>query len=202
MNKLFFFDFETNGLPEWKIPSDDPKQPHIVGAAALVVDADTQKVIHSMDLIVKPDEWEISREMTEIHGISEEYAMDVGIPEYSVTEIMMVLAEGCTQIAYNCTFDRRIMRIALKRFLSEADVDAWHGGEYECAMIAHKKHMGTKQVKLTEAYRHWTGEELVGAHSAMADTVACMKVWFSIQSGLAARAKGESSVKDDVEIAF
>jgi len=184
MSKLFIFDFETggeNGIPQWKIPSDDPSQPHILSAAALVVDADTQKILQSVDLIVKPDGWEVTNELTEIHGISHEYAMDVGIPEYNVAEIMMVLSEGCTQVAYNCTFDRRIMRIALKRFFAEADVEAWHGSDYSCAMIESKKVMGGKQPKLVEAYKHFTGKELQDAHSAMADTLAAMEVWFAIQ---------------------
>jgi len=183
MSKLFVFDFETggeNGLPQWKIPSNDPSQPHILSAAALVVDADTQKVLQSVDLIVKPDGWEVTQELTEIHGISNEYAMDVGIPEYSVAEIIMTLAEGCKQIAYNATFDRRVMRIALKRFFSEADVEAWHNSEYACAMFAAKQAMGVKSVKLVDAYKHFTGKELVGAHSAMADTLAAKEVWFAI----------------------
>ncbi|KSJ98283.1 hypothetical protein APA24_21400 [Pseudomonas aeruginosa] len=33
------FDFETTGIPEWKLPSEDPCQPHIVEVAALLCDA-------------------------------------------------------------------------------------------------------------------------------------------------------------------
>jgi hypothetical protein len=75
------FDAETNGIPIWKEPSDSENQPHIVQLAAILVDEDTREEVDSMDVIVKPDGWEISQEMTDIHGISMEQAMDVGIPE-------------------------------------------------------------------------------------------------------------------------
>jgi DNA polymerase-3 subunit epsilon len=38
-----------------------------------------------------------------------------------------------------------------------------------------------KSANLGEAFKHFTGQELVGAHSAMVDVQACIKVWFAIQ---------------------
>lgn len=182
MNTIFVFDTETDGIPNWKIPSNDPSQPHIVSIAGLIVDADTTDIIQTLDVIVRPDGWKIPQECVDVHGITTEYAMDVGLPERVVADMVMAMAEGRKRVAYNTTFDNRIIRIALKRFFSESTADAWTAGDYECAMIAHKKAVGGKQVKLTEAYKHWTGLELKDAHSAMADTLAAMEVYFAIKS--------------------
>jgi DNA polymerase-3 subunit epsilon len=37
-----------------------------------------------------------------------------------------------------------------------------------------------KSANLGEAYRHFTGQELAGAHQAMVDVQACMAVYFAI----------------------
>ncbi|HFO1417848.1 TPA: hypothetical protein ACHIWN_005760 [Pseudomonas aeruginosa] len=76
------FDFETTGIPEWKLPSEDPCQPHIVEVAALLCDA------------------------------------------------------------------------ALPR---------------------------NKLPTLAEAYKHFTGEDLVEAHRAMPDAEACARIYFALQ---------------------
>ncbi|RWY82369.1 3'-5' exonuclease, partial [Pseudomonas aeruginosa] len=79
------FDFETTGIPEWKLPSEDPCQPHIVEVAALLCDA-AGNTIDRFEAIVRPNGWEITPEMTAIHGISHEQAMDVGISEAEALE--------------------------------------------------------------------------------------------------------------------
>jgi len=181
MSELIFFDTETTGLPNWKTPSGGEDQPHIVQLAAVQVDVETKKIIQSIDLIVRPDGWEIPQETIDIHGITNEMAMDVGIPESDVLAIFLQLWRGRKRIAYNTTFDNRIIRIATKRYADEAVIDAWKGGDYKCAMIASKKAMGVKSVKLVDAYKHFIGEDLEDAHSAMADTLACMSVYYAIE---------------------
>ena len=47
------YDTETTGLPNWKAPSGDPSQPHLVQIAALVANIETRQVIASLDLIDK-----------------------------------------------------------------------------------------------------------------------------------------------------
>jgi DNA polymerase-3 subunit epsilon len=94
-------------------------------------------------------------------------------------DMLMAMCEGRKRVAFNTTFDNRIIRIATKRFFPEEIQDAWKAGEYECAMILHKKTVGGKQPKLVDAYRHWTGNELADAHNAMADTLAAMEVYFA-----------------------
>ena len=181
MSQIIIFDTETTGLPNWKEPSGDKVQPHIVQLAALQVDTESRKIIQSMDLIVKPDGWEIPQETIDVHGITNEQALNVGLPEKEVLNMFIQLWDGNKRVAYNTTFDNRIIRIATKRYSDEHVIDNWKGGDYECAMIASRKIMGGKNPKLTDAYKHFTGEDLEDAHSAMADSLACMMVYFAIE---------------------
>lgn len=180
-NEILVFDTETNGLPLWKEPSEDPGQPHIVQLAAIVVDIETEKVKQSLDVIIKPDGWKITEELSDIHGITNEYAMDVGLPERDVVGLFLDLLGDRSRIAYNVNFDNRIIRIAIKRFFDESIAECFKSQDYYCAMINAKKIIGGKTPKLIEAYKHFTGKDLEDAHSAMVDTLACLEVYFAIQ---------------------
>ena len=79
MSLIYTFDTETTGLPQFKLPSDDPSQPHLVDVAALLYDEDAT-LIDSFEAIIRPDGWVIPDEVAAIHGITTEMAMDLGIP--------------------------------------------------------------------------------------------------------------------------
>lgn len=180
MKTLFSYDTETTGLPNWKIPSDDPSQPHIVQLGGILVDADTRKEIASLNVIIKPDGWEIPEEVSAIHGITTEYALEVGVPEQQALEMMLSLRADAERIAYNKTFDQRIVRIAAKRFLNEEAMDKWAVKEdHHCSMRMAQSVMGGKNPKLIDAYKHFTGRDLIDAHSAMADAKASLEVYFA-----------------------
>jgi DNA polymerase-3 subunit epsilon len=180
-NLIIGLDTETTGIPDWQKPSGDDCQPHLTQLAAVVMEEDTRKIIQSMDVIIKPDGWVIPPECVELNGITTEYAMEVGIPEQVAIDMFMCLWNHRLRVAFNTTFDNRIIRIATKRYMSEEIQNDWKGGKYECAMIAARKDMGGKNPKLVDAYKHYTGKELEGAHTAMADTLACMEVYFAIK---------------------
>ncbi len=200
MKTILFFDTETTGLPEWKIPSGDEKQPHIVQLGAILCDVKTEKIIKELDIIIKPEGWEISQEMTDIHGISQEQALKEGIQEREAIDILLSMW-GCRvpdlddcifaeRASHNRTFDQRIIRIALKRYFSEEVQKRWAWkDDFTCTMwsskpicrIPHKTKNGIKLPKLEEAYKYFTGKELVNAHSALPDTRACMKIYFAMK---------------------
>lgn len=94
MNLALFYDTETTGLPLFKEPSEHPDQPHIVQLAACLVDLDTRKTIASMDVIVKPNGWTIPAEVSAIHGITTEHAMDVGISEAMAIELAALVTDA------------------------------------------------------------------------------------------------------------
>ncbi len=189
MKESFFFDFETTGLPVFKEPSGGDNQPHIVQVAAVLCDAETRKVKQTIDVIIKPDGFDIPQEVTDIHGITNEYAHDVGVPEKLAFEMFFAMWNGNLRVAHNTTFDNRIARIGTKRFFSEDLQVAWKEGEYQCTGLLSKPIMqmlpkgryGYKMPKLSEAYEHFTGKPLKDAHTAISDVNACMEVYWAIQ---------------------
>ena len=203
MNLALFYDTETTGLPDFKAPSEAAHQPHIVQLAALLVDLDTRQTIQSMDVIVRPHGWTIPDEVAAVHGITTEHAADVGIPERLAVEMFMDLWNNRNRVAHNEQFDARILRIALMRHQGnifhspsgKSVPDIWKEGRAECtARMAtpicalpptdKMKAVGRfhhKTPNLGEAYRHFTGNDLQNAHSAMADVLACRDVYFSIK---------------------
>lgn len=121
--KLLVNDTETNGLPLFKEPSEDPRQPHIVQLAAMLIDEGPVPVtLDKMNRIIRPDGWswddsEGSEDKAfQAHGITMERAMDEGVPEAEAIEEFHALQLQCDmRVAHNGSFDDRIYRIAYKR---------------------------------------------------------------------------------------
>lgn len=207
--KIMAFDLETTGLPIYKEPSEGANQPHIVELAALLYTGNAE-LIDTVHRIVKPDGWIIPDDVAAIHGITTERAMDEGIPEHNVVaEFHDMQQQADLRVAHNVSFDDRIMRIAFKRFgdgrathalltqeEKDAIADTFKSRQNFCtakaatkpcnlpptpAMVAKRMNF-PKTPTLAEAYKHYFGEELVGAHSAMADTIACARLYFAIQA--------------------
>lgn len=185
-NHVLVWDTETTDLPDWKTPSEAPEQPHLVQLAAVLLNTDTGKIAQSMDVIIRPDGWVSAPEAFELHGITTLHSIEVGIPEKLALEMFLAMWNGHQRIAFNTTFDNRIIRIGTKRYFDEQTIDRWHQGkqgvEWSCMMLAARKIMGGKQPTLQEAYFYFTGKELVGAHTAMADTLACLEVYKAINA--------------------
>lgn len=182
MKPILFFDTETTGLPLWKDPSDHPDQPHMVQLAAVLADPESREIIDKMDAIIKPDGWVIPDDVAAIHGITTERALEDGIPEAEALDMFLAMYARCgLRVAHNTTFDNRIVRIAMKRYRPDAVTDdQWKDKSgYHCTMVEHSKKHGGKWPTLIELYKHHTGMDLTDAHSAMADTLACMDCYFA-----------------------
>ncbi len=196
-NLAIFYDTETTGLPLFKEPSEHPGQPHIVQLAAALVDLDTRETVASLDLIVRPDSWIIPYEVTQVHGITTEYAQAVGVPETLALSLFLEMWAGRKRIAHNEPFDARIIRIAQHRAGElEHDLERWKAGTAECTarlatpilklpptpkMVAANRHHH-KTANLGEAVQYFTGKPLENAHSALADVRGCIDVYFAIQA--------------------
>jgi len=194
---IFVFDTETTGLPSFKDRSDDPRQPHLVQLATILCGDDGAE-IEAQSVIVRPNGWVISPEVTAIHGISHERAIDEGIPEAeAVAMFVMAQARGAVRVAHNESFDRRIMRIAMARARFARDfIEAVEGRQVFCTCNEAKPIMnlpptakmraagfnGPKSPNLTECIKHFFSEDLSGAHDAMIDARACARIFWRLKT--------------------
>lgn len=183
MKTITFYDTETTDLPNWKVPSDDASQPHIVQIGAIVCNAETREIIKEIDVMIKPDGWEIPDEVAAIHGITTAIALEKGIPE---TEAIKMLLDECSgeRVAHNRTFDQRIIRIGLKRFgFTNELMDSWaeKDNHHDTMLLAKPIMKLGKNPKLEEAYEHFTNKKLENSHSAISDARACMELYWAIQ---------------------
>lgn len=195
MSLLTPYDTETTGLPLFKEPSDDPRQPHLVDICILAYDANGA-LVDSFEAMVRPDGWVIPNEVAVIHGITTEMAMDMGIPEAEALDGFMAIHDRAgLRIAHNINFDDRIMRIALSRYRGKQAADDFKQTPGYCTcqtsknivkcpptakMIAAGLGRQFKQPTVAEALLHFTGEELVGGHRARPDTEACARIYFAM----------------------
>ena len=181
---LTFYDTETTGFPLYKLPSDDPEQPHIVELAAAVVDVELRTIVSSMTVFIKPQGYEIPDETTDVHGITTELALNAGVYLGRALPIFLDLVGDNTRVAFNESFDARMIRIAQHQMgLGEAQLEDWKQGKKACAMQMARKHTAlvkNKAPTLTEAYRHFFGVDFEGAHTAMGDVHACIAVYFAV----------------------
>lgn len=186
-----YYDTETTGLPDYKSPSEAPNQPHIVQLGAILVDQDWNTV-GTLDAIIRPDGWEIPEEVARIHGITTERALAEGRPAIEVIDAFWELVlQAERRVGFNESFDARILRIALKRHKSERHAEHWKAQPTICAMrmatpmcklpptpaMQAKNMRFHKNPNLTEACHIIMGETLEGAHSAMVDAAATMRLF-------------------------
>lgn len=198
MDLILFYDTETNGLPQWNLPSEDPSQPHITQLAAELCDEHNGNVLTSMDVLIKPDGWTIPAELEELTGITTARALEQGVPlEEALRQFMDLWSRAALRAGHNESFDARMIRIEFFRQLDLDDPfhELWKKAPAFCTqgkstkiinlpptdkMIkAGRRH--AKSPNLSEAYEFFTGKKLEGAHNAAVDLMACKAVYYGIR---------------------
>lgn len=181
MSLILCYDAETTGLPNWKEPSESPDQPHMVQLAARLVDGSSRAILSTLDVVIRPDGWEIPAEVSAIHGITTERALEIGVSESLALNLLLAMWQtGATRLAFNRQFDDRIVRIGMKRYgYSDEDCDAFKAAPGECAMRIAQNVMGGRQPNLSAAHEALCGAPHPQAHSALADVDACLAVYWA-----------------------
>lgn len=189
---ILAFDTETTGLPDWGQPSEAEHQPHLVQLAMILLDDDLKEV-GSASVVVRPEGWTIPDDVAKIHGITTERALAIGVSEKLATRLYMDMLYGTNAlaVAHNVKFDQRIMRIAMIRAGYDKDrQDARTLSSY-CTMEAATSLVNLpptekmiaagfnkpKPPRLSECIEFFFQEKLDGAHDALVDVRACLRVY-------------------------
>lgn len=176
---ILVFDTETTGKANFKLPPEHESQPRLVQLAVLLVD-ELGKEQASMNVIIRPAEFVIPKEASDIHGITTETAHSIGVPLLHALEPFGSLVKRAdVLVAHNIDFDHLIMRGECARMCVPFETR-----ETFCTMKAMTdicKLPGNygkfKWPKLQEAHQHAFGVEFEGAHDAMADVRACARLY-------------------------
>ena len=184
---ILCWDTETDGFALFNKPISDPGQPNLVQLACMLID-DEGKAAATLSMIVKPEGYKIPSKVAEIHGISTEYAMQVGLPLRVVVACFTNLrAIAQETAAHNDEFDQIVMAAAIHRVGAKP---ASPGPERKiCTMketaalvnlppTAKMRNAGydkNKLPKLIELHQFLFGEGFEGAHDALNDVKACAR---------------------------
>lgn len=185
MKNVLSFKSETNGLPLWRARSNDEGQPHIVRLAAVLCDGKTQEVIEHMDVVIRPEGWDIPKETIDVHGITVQNAAEKGISESAAIEMFLSLVKSAgVVVSSNKQFNSRIIRIALKRHAEEYHQEAWNDNKenHFCAMKMAKDDTGNKSLSLSDALSHYTGNQAVDNHDSLVNATSSARVFFAINN--------------------
>ncbi len=198
---VLIFDTETTGLPIFKESSSHPDQPHIVQLAAILED-DDGNIRSILNCIIRPDgNWQMAPQALAVHGVTPEIAEQFGLPEKEVYSLFWnMLSQADTLVAHNLSFDFFMLRIAAKRndMPEPKDIKI----KKFCTVTESKGILklpptekmlmsginSFKSPNLNEAYQHFYGQEIVGAHNAMNDAKYCRKIYHAIKKSTAAQA--------------
>lgn len=207
---VLFYDTETGGKANQKQPATHPSQPDLVQLGAVLTD-DALNEIAVIDVVVYPGAWEIPKEATAIHGISQEMAETYGVGLTKTLAIFCDMAATADRIvAHNAEFDVLVIRRALARIeetpearplasaLGLIGLDPFEDKEIRCTMRAAKRILKLpnrnphiqdqyKFPRLEECIKHFFDEDFEGAHNALYDVRGTIRVYREIcqRSGMA-----------------
>ena len=192
MNRKFiFFDTETTGLPDdFDAPiTDVDNWPRIVQISWIMTD-DQNNLIKEKDFIIKPEGYEIPYESSEIHGITTEKAMTVGLPMKDVMTTFVNDVKSCdVVVGHNVEFDINVSRCEAFRL---GWSNPFKGKQVICTMLESTAFCAIpgwygdyKWPRLQELHKALFGCYFEDAHNSKADIEATARCfWELVRKGI------------------
>lgn len=188
--QLLFFDVETTGLPtSFHIdPIETNHWPYIVQIAWVITDYKSEKILKEREYIVKPNDWEIPKEATRIHKISQKHAEEVGVDIQDVLkEFLADLRETSVLVAHNIEFDSKVLEAEFYR--NDLDVEEIEKPIHFCTMKTFTDYCEIKKPNsydykwptLEQLHQKVMGTPMAKKHSALADVYAAKFCFYELR---------------------
>lgn len=193
--KFLVFDTETTGLPKRNNASPEETYlfPYIVQLSWLVYNTGNNKLESVKDKIIKlPENIQIPKKATEIHGITQEQMLTHGEPITHVLNTFMHDISSCTYIiAHNLKFDKTMIEVECIRNKINKSLSDYRKLEYctmrngkELCNISRMNHitqkMDLKLPKLIELHEWLFKETPENLHNSLIDVLVCFRCFFAM----------------------
>ena len=119
--KYAVIDCESNGLPDYTKPADDPCQPRLASLGIVMIDDERTEdkalqVTDEHEFLVKPDGWAMKPEAGAVNGLTDERLEAEGLPIINVLSKYRTLIEsGYVIAAFGAQHDCKIIRGEFRR---------------------------------------------------------------------------------------
>jgi DNA polymerase-3 subunit epsilon len=182
---LLFLDTETSDLIKGGLPLDDASQPHLAQLALVLTD-DEGKRVSTFCAPVHPYTWKMSPAATAVNGLSDEYLHERGLPLVDVLHVYRCFSSLASRIvAHQAAFDRKMLDIELSRLQLPLSSNEWFCTKLATTNILKlppaPRRTTHKWPTLDEAHHYYFGVGVAGAHDALVDAEACMRVYFALK---------------------
>lgn len=189
-------DTETTGLPNKGLKAKDPKQARVLQLALKLITMQGRVLAQFSTLVKLAPGTEIHPKAFETHGISFEDCERFGMrPETAFAMFCEYAKRADVIVAHNVDFDSVMMELEADALETLYPENPWHCTMKEATPIckipptpamqrAGRHHH--KSANLGEALKILCGEDLDGAHDAMVDVSACVKVLVALKQRKAA----------------
>lgn len=185
METFLFLDTETTGFK--KSGSLIQKGQGRVCQIAMILADETGRKLAEFQSLIKPNDWDLDGATENYYGLSYADCEEYGVPHEAFMEMYfrLGLRDGVQIVAHNSSFDQGMMEIETAyyhRRQNQSEIFQYHNPNWYCTMKknTHISHNG-KWPKLDATLKHYTGKDLIDAHDAMADTKACMEIFFAMR---------------------
>ena len=183
----FIYDVETTGLPiriNRRLNYNNLESFNncrLVSISWIITD-NINNIIEKGTYYVKPDNFEVSQESINIHGLTNEFLEQNGDSIHNIIDLIKNIFtekyEIIKIVSHNIDFDINVLKSELVRYNYSDLLIKINDIETYCTMLKSQSVMRVnKWPKLSEAYRYFYDEDITNAHQAEYDTLYCYKIF-------------------------
>jgi DNA polymerase-3 subunit epsilon len=183
----FIYDVETTGLPiriNRRLNYNNLESFNncrLISISWIITD-NINNIIEKGTYYVKPDNFEVSQESINIHGLTNQFLEQNGESIHNIIDLIKNIFtekyEIIKIVSHNIDFDINVLKSELVRYNYSDLLIKINDIETYCTMLKSQSVMRVnKWPKLSEAYRYFYDEDITNAHQAEYDTLYCYKIF-------------------------